>query len=202
MKRSIATILRSVGLRTQPRSHIRIPARPAADPSTCTHLFERISGIGRACRYCLTPAPGSRAQGKGTSMPRLCASEKDVQKACIDLYVLAGCRYSAKHDTDIYVLGTRRPRNLPGIAHRTFQTPGIGDIWAFLPIVPRFAKPGVIAPKAVWHEVKAEDGSPSPAQRRFQKQCLDRGIAHLMGGVDELRSFLNMHGFLQERAHA
>ena len=95
------------------------------------------------------------------------------------------------------MLGTRRPCNLPGIAHRTFQTPGIADLWVFLP-PPRLAVGGPAAPRFLWHEVKADDGAPSTAQRLFEARCHARDIPHLLGGVDALRVFLIRHGFLKE----
>ena len=67
-----------------------------------------------------------------------------------------------------------------------------------MPLVARFAKPGLLPFRALWHEVKAEDGTPSDAQERFQEQCLTHGIGHVMGGVRELERFLIQHGYLKE----
>jgi hypothetical protein len=170
----------------------------AAAAESCVHLYEYQKG-GRRCRFCGDPPPYQRARHAGAPARRECPPEKDVQRDVIQLLVAVGCRYSAKHETDIYVLGTRRPRSLPGLGHHTFQTPGISDLWVFLP-APRCPRPGMLlAPRAVWIEVKAEDGRPSDAQIRFQQQCCDRGIAHVTGGVAEVQAFLIQHGFLKEQ---
>jgi len=174
------------------RTRIRPSLAPASPRPKCTTpcLYER----GR-CKFCGRPAYGRRkARARGQApRPRACASEKVVQRDCIALYVAIGCHYSAKDETDIYVLGTRRRR---GDHQGTMQTPGICDLWVFLPACAPLAKPGAVTPTCVWHEVKAEDGVPSEAQLRFQQKCFNRGIAHVMGGVDALTAFLIQHGFL------
>jgi hypothetical protein len=147
-------------------------------------------------------APGVR-QRRGTSGVRIsrgCAPEKDVQRAVIHLFCRIGCRYDPKGlDTDIIVLGTKRPRNLPRQAHRTFQTPGVPDLYVFLPVLRRYER-STLPPAAVWFEVKAEDGAPSPAQLSFAARAQFRGLPYRIGGVDEARAFLIEHGFLHEGA--
>lgn len=166
---------------------------PAGVPSCAgPHLFER----GK-CRHCGCRSPFARAaRGQGQACRRLDPLERDEQKAIITLLVRAGCHYSAKDDTDIYVLGTKRPRHLAKEAHRTYQTPGIPDLFAFLPAA-MFPIPDRPAPRCVWIEVKAVDGRPSEAQERFERQCGYRKLAHVMGTADAVLAFLVHFGFLK-----
>jgi hypothetical protein len=191
-----------LGTRRQPARAVR-PQSPAITPIEATglgcpaHLFERRRG-GPICRLCgATPSrPARRVVG---ASPRGCSPEKDVQQAIIQLLTKIGCRYDSKGlNTDIYVLGTRRPRHLAREAHRTHQTPGIGDLYVLLPSTSRWGSSEPPLPPAVWIEVKAEDGRPSPAQRAFELSCQVRGIAHVMGGLDQVAAFLARHGFLKE----
>lgn len=179
-----------------------VPVMAAASPdaSACTsHLFERRRGASR-CKWCGALAPHARLRSgsvAGGPRVRMCPPESEVQAAVIKLFVSIGCRYHAKLDTDIYVLGTRRPRNLPRAAHRTYQTPGIADLLIFLPIVRRYERP-TLPPPFLWFECKAEDGVMSEAQEQFEELCHRRGIAHVKGGVDEGIAFLVQHGYLRE----
>lgn len=193
---SVGAVLERVLGRTTSRP-VRLPAAASsADAVNCAHLFERGEG-GRRCKFCGTPSPFARVRRQGEPHVRLAVPEKDVQFAVIHLFCLVGCCYEKTGlHSDIYVLGTRRPRHLAAAAHRTHQTPGIGDLFIFLP-APRWPVPGTPSPPCVWFEVKADDGKPSPAQLAFQERCLSRGIAHVMGGVDAARSFLNRFGFLK-----
>lgn len=197
------SILRAAGLAPPPRRRmaappVRPPAPTMAGATCAAHLFEPARG-GRRCRWC-----GARPDGRTTTRApelgrvRLVPSEAQEQRAIIDLLVLAGCRYGTHKDqeTDIYVLGTRRPRNLPKAAHLTRQTPGIPDLFSFLPLQPRFARPET-PPRAVWIEVKALDGSPSPAQLRFADRAVVRGVPYVIGTADVVRAFLERHGFLK-----
>lgn len=179
----------------------RAPRPRTVDPSTPRCALPCLYKRNGRCQFCGNLAPGRRGRGsRVTPAPRLCADEKAVQQQCIGLYVAIGCRYSAKGDTDVYVLGTHRPRALPGIAHKTFQTPGIADLWVFLPPPKLLRHARSPAPTFVWHEVKADDGGPSEAQLRFEAKCQARGIWHVMGGLDAQRAFLVEHGFLREAA--
>lgn len=84
----------------------------------------------------------------------------------------------------VYVLGTRRRRD---DYQGTMQTPGIPDVWFFLPSVSRCG----------WWEVKAEGGRLSPAQRAFRDSCLLANIDHIHGGVDALIAYLVSVGRLK-----
>lgn len=89
-----------------------------------------------------------------------------------------------------YVLGTRRRR---GDFHGTMQTPGIPDVYFFLPM-PRLA---IGQPCAGWWEAKAEGGTLRPAQREFKAQCLGASVTHVAGGLDALLAFLVEGGWLK-----
>lgn len=171
--------------------------------ATCVHLFERAKG-GRRCKWCGDPPTGTRVRrAAGAPRIRQAVPEKDVQRSVIHLLCLAGCRYDPYGlHTDVYVNGTRRSRALPKSAHRTHQTPGIPDLFALLPLQPKYARVGCRAPSLVWIEVKAEDGIPSAAQSVFEVGCQARGVAHVMGGVDEVKAFLVRHGFIKEQKWA
>ncbi len=73
--------------------------------------------------------------------------EKAVQQQIVTLLRTVGCAVS--------VLGTRRPR---GEYQGTCQSPGLPDVWAWLPR-------GI---GGLWVEVKAEGGRLRPAQAAFR----------------------------------
>lgn len=207
MRRSdpLGTILRGAGLvRTVRRRSAQptvVPPLPAMSGTACTvHLFEAARG-GRRCRWCHA-RPDGRVAARAPELGRVrdVPTEAAEQRAIIDLLVAAGCRYgaSADQETDIYVLGTRRPRNLPKAAHATHQTPGIPDVFSFLPLQPRLAR-ATPAPRFVWIEVKALDGGPSPAQLRFADRAVTRGVPYVIGGAAVVQQFLEHHGFLKGR---
>jgi len=97
-----------------------------------------------------------------------------------------------------WVLGTRRRR---GDHQGTMQTPGIPDVWAFLP-PPRYKSPldGKMpaSPKGcgLWWEAKAEDGRRSPMQELFANCCADCDVAYVVGTLDDLFKFLIDGGWL------
>jgi len=108
----------------------------------------------------------------------------------------------------VYILGTTRiwacpncKERLPASHMTTRQTPGLADVYAFLP-VPTFPSklrpPFLVPPGAVWTEVKANGGKPSEAQKLFAALCQTRGIAHVIGGVSEVMNFLIDGGWLSE----
>jgi hypothetical protein len=96
----------------------------------------------------------------------------------------------------VYVLGTTRRQ---GDHMGTMQTPGIPDLWAFLP-----ARSGVSTLYlCLWVEVKAPGGRLRPEQRAFRDQCTARGVPHVVGGVDAVIAWLIDAGYLlpQNVAH-
>jgi hypothetical protein len=103
----------------------------------------------------------------------------------------------------VYIIGTRRPRGKPCPKCGTFvpehqgtcQTPGIPDLYGFLPAPLRpFAR--VKGPVSLWLEAKAEGGRLSPDQKEFRDQCIATGTLHVVGGVNEFIAFLIEGGWI------
>jgi hypothetical protein len=74
----------------------------------------------------------------------------------------------------------------------TGQTPGIPDLWAFLP-----ARGPVAAATGVWIEVKAAGGQLRPEQAAFRAQCEQCRVAHVVGGLDAVIAFLIDGGWVK-----
>lgn len=128
----------------------------------------------------------------------------------------------------VYVLGTRRSRGRPCPKCGTFveehqgtrQTPGVGDVLAFLPprrqaavVTCRHGNDAdlclddacnrqrdlVNAPtrEVLWWEVKRPDGGRmSPDQREFRDLCEQSRTAHVVGPLDELIAWLIARGYV------
>jgi hypothetical protein len=95
----------------------------------------------------------------------------------------------------VYVLGTRRRQgDHPG----TMQTPGIPDIYAFLPFD---ATRGWTA-RFVWWEVKAAGGRLRPEQAHFQTLCAIADVDHVAGDVNALVAYLIRRGRLKPESVA
>jgi len=107
------------------------------------------------------------------SVPRR-QPERAEQQAIVRLLRTLGCA--------VYVLGTTRPRGDYG---GTCQTPGMPDLYVFLP-----------HGAALWIEVKAPKGRPRPEQLTFREHCLGRGHHHIMGGLDAVIAWLIEHHYL------
>lgn len=117
--------------------------------------------------------------------------EKREQAAIVRLLRTLGAQ--------VWVLGTQRRRtDYPG----TMQTPGLPDLIASLPR----GRQGCSARRAVESptpavrlevEVKAAGGRLSPAQRTYRQHALACGIAHVVGGLDEVIAWLLDRGFLR-----
>ena len=88
---------------------------------------------------------------------------------------------------DVCTLGTRRRK---GDYQGTMMTPGIPDLYAFPPNALR-------GHRELWIEVKAPNGRMSPAQIHFEACCLRNGIPHVVGGTDEVLSWLVKNGYLR-----
>lgn len=87
----------------------------------------------------------------------------------------------------VYVLGTvRRRGDHPG----TMQTPGIPDVFAFLP-----KHEG--RRRTLWWEVKAVDGRLRREQIAFQALCGESDLAHVVGPHDALIAWLVGLGYLK-----
>lgn len=107
--------------------------------------------------------------------------EKHVQRQIVCLLERIGAK--------VYVLGTTRPRgDYPG----TMQTPGVPDLYVFLPETPQQWR-GL----AVWIEVKAKGGRLRPAQADFRDRCQVALTPHLVGGLDEVVHYLTAGGWLK-----
>lgn len=105
--------------------------------------------------------------------------EKQVQRQIVNLLRSMGAA--------VYVIGTTRPRgDMPG----TRQTPGIPDLYAVLP------RRGHGEAQDLWIEVKRRGGKLRPEQERFQQQCREAGIPHVVGGVDDVIRYLVGGGWL------
>ena len=104
--------------------------------------------------------------------------ERAEQRAILDVLKLVGAEW--------WVLGTTRKR---GDYQGTCQTPGLGDIVAFVPRVNARAWS-----EQVWIEAKAPGGRLSPAQKRFKAACERADIAHIVGGIDVVLAWLRARG--------
>jgi hypothetical protein len=91
----------------------------------------------------------------------------------------------------VYVLGTRRPR---GDFHGTCQTPGVPDLWVFLPPARMAAHE---ERTGLWIEVKAPGGRRSPDQTAFAIRCAAAHVPYVCGGVDELVAWLIDRGWIK-----
>ena len=88
----------------------------------------------------------------------------------------------------VYVLGTRRPR---GEYQGTCQTPGIPDLFVFLPTLGNVCR-------SVWIEVKAADGRLSDAQTAFSVLCKTSNTAYVTGGLGVVIAWLIHNGYLAD----
>lgn len=90
-----------------------------------------------------------------------------------------------------YTLGTRRRK---GDHQGTMQTPGIGDVYGFLP--PPRARPDDPW-AAFWVECKAPGGRMSPDQEEFQAYCVKARAHHVVGGINAFIAWLIAGGWLR-----
>ena len=89
----------------------------------------------------------------------------------------------------VYILGHPSPND--GRRHRgTGQTPGLPDVYCFLPFHQRCAR------LALWWEVKAAGGRLRPEQATFRTLCQEAQVAHVVGPFDALIDWLLVHGHL------
>lgn len=119
--------------------------------------------------------------------PRRQQPERTEQQHVVKLYRSIGAA--------VYVLGTTRQRGercphckafVPNTDHGTHQTPGVPDLFVFLPPAPRISR----VPELLFHEVKAPRGRMSDEQKAFREACLQSSTAHVVGGLDAAIEFL------------
>lgn len=92
----------------------------------------------------------------------------------------------------VYVLGTRRRR---GDHQGTMMTPGLPDLFAFLPNPAlKVGAPAV----GIWIEVKADGGRLSAQQVLFQQRCQWAHVPYLTGGLDAVIGFLHQGGWVKD----
>lgn len=108
-----------------------------------------------------------------TTRRRPIARERSVQQQIVMLLRSLG--------SQVYTLGTTRRA---GDYHGTMQTPGLPDVMAFLPA--RGERKG----RLVMIEVKAPGGRARPDQLAFQDACRATGVAHVLGGLDQVVTWL------------
>lgn len=125
------------------------------------------------------------------TLPRI--SEKVEQQHGITLLRSIGA--------DVWVLGTRRAKtDFQG----TRQTPGLPDVFAVLPKLPRYTydQPvraevvGDPARRALWWECKAIGGRLRPEQQHFQTCCQQADLWHVVGPFDALLEALAERGYV------
>lgn len=99
----------------------------------------------------------------------------------------------------VYILGHPSPAD--GRTFRgTGQTPGIPDLYAFLP--PKQHHPDwPIAYRAggLWVEVKRVGGKLRPEQADFRDRCVRAGLPHVVGTCDAVIAWLVEAGYLVAR---
>ena len=110
-------------------------------------------------------------RGKAPHIARV--PERVVQQQIVHLLRSLGAQ--------VWVLGTTRRR---GDYHGTMQTPGLPDLIAS------------VKGHMLMVECKAAGGRLRPEQRVFQQACQDCGVAHVVGGVDEVVAWLVGEGLL------
>ena len=130
---------------------------------------------------------------RGVTFRRPTQDEKSEQAQILTLvHALGGIAY---------VLGTRRAQycGLCGGRNQdqgTRQTPGIADLFVMLPPTNTTYPDPAGLWEPIWIEVKGRGGSLSPDQVLFRARCAAAGLVHLVGGVDEVITYLEGRGWL------
>jgi len=134
---------------------------------------------------------------RGVTFLRPSCDEKKEQAEIVNLLTQVGAA--------VYVLGTRRAQYCGLCGGKTSdqgtrQTPGIGDVFALLPPLPR-AQPGT-AWTPLWIEVKGKGGGLSAEQFTFKARCDAAQLAHIVGGLDSVISWLARGGWVKWQSAA
>lgn len=91
----------------------------------------------------------------------------------------------------VWVTGTRRPRgDYPG----TRMTPGLPDLFAFLPL-----RAGGPTRLLLVIECKAKGGRLRLEQAQFAACCREAHLAYVAGNMDDVIGWLTQHGWLSRR---
>lgn len=98
----------------------------------------------------------------------------------------------------VYTLGTVRATccgvcGSPNTDPTTRQTPGLADLVVYLPAPRRQPARGWTM---VWIECKGRRGTLSLEQVAFRELNLRAGVAHVVGGLDELLEYLTAGGWV------
>ncbi len=179
-----------------------------ADP--CYHDF---SGGKLFCRLCKAPRPGDGKihsglndgvplPGRGPSRRKKTAArftapvplEKIEQRNTVDLLTRIGAI--------VYEIGRPRQQRCHACGAQskdlgTRQTPGIPDLFVFLPM----GAPLAGRPLYCWIEMKrqgATDSALTAEQKAFRAMCRLRSIPHVDGALESVVRFLAEYGFMKE----
>jgi hypothetical protein len=99
-------------------------------------------------------------------------------------------RFLRSIGAQVYILGTvRRRGDHPG----TMQTPGIPDLYAFVPLTRGSGRIWI----PLWVECKAPGGRLRPEQAEFRRQCLEAQHAYVVGGLDDVLALLVEWGIVR-----
>jgi hypothetical protein len=96
----------------------------------------------------------------------------------------------------VWVVGTRRPKtDRPG----TFQTPGIPDLLAFIPVPDRVGDRMWKRRVFVFIEVKRTKGSRiRQEQHDFRRECQEANVEHIVGSFDAVVQWAIARGVVRE----
>jgi len=137
----------------------------------------------------LTPAVGNGMPARAPRKKR--HPERAEQARIVGFLTSIGAK--------VWEIGTTRKK---GDYQGTMQSPGLPDVIAFLkhprPAGATYAFPSHPLEQLVV-EVKVEGNTMRPEQRIFRQMCLDAGVAHVVGDLNDVIRWLVEHGYVLER---
>ena len=95
----------------------------------------------------------------------------------------------------VYTIG--RPPRRDAVFKGTGQTPGLPDLLVHMPECERTH----VGAHQLWIEVKAKGGTLRPEQAAFRDFCVMADVPHLVGGLDDVLSYLLRYGYVRELPH-
>jgi hypothetical protein len=127
---------------------------------------------------------------RGVTFKRPLADERTEQGSIKNLLEQVGAI--------VYTLGTVRATccgicGSPSTDPTTRQSPGLGDLVVYLPPPRRYPARGWTQ---AWIECKGRRGTLSIEQVAFRELNLRAGVAHVVGGVDEVIEYLTAGGWV------